>query len=72
MRAFEFQACLNRDDTLKVPEEVAAEVQQEQPVRVILIVPDSDEDRGWERLTAEQFLQGYADSDAIYDDLPAR
>lgn len=72
MRAFEFQTRLNPDDTLKVPAEIAAEVHQEQPLRVILLVTDSEEDRAWGQLTAEQFLQGYAESDAIYDELPAR
>jgi hypothetical protein len=35
-------------------------------------MPESTEDHEWARLTAEQFLQGYADGDAIYDELPAR
>jgi hypothetical protein len=72
MRAFEFQACIEPGKTLKVPAEVAAEVPEEQPVRVILLLPDSDEDREWGRLAAERFLQGYPDSDAIYDELPTR
>jgi hypothetical protein len=25
----------------------------------------------WERLAAQEFLQGYAESDAVYDQLPA-
>lgn len=28
------------------------------------------EDQDWAQLTAEQFLKGYASSDAIYDELP--
>lgn len=32
--------------------------------------PDADDDRDWADFTAAQFLQGYADSDAIYDDEP--
>jgi hypothetical protein len=28
-------------------------------------------DQDWALLTAEQFLKGYAPSDAIYDDLPS-
>ena len=72
MRTFEFRAHLNSDDTLPVPAEVAAEVPADQPVRVLLLLPDSDEDREWGQLATEQFLEGYAESDAIYDELPSR
>jgi hypothetical protein len=30
--------------------------------------PDDRLERQWAELAAEQFLEGYADSDAIYDD----
>lgn len=30
--------------------------------------PEDDEDREWEELTMAEFLKGYAESDAIYDD----
>lgn len=33
---------------------------------------DTDEDAEWERLTAEEFLKGYAECDAIYDELDDR
>ena len=35
------------------------------------VPPDLDEDRDWARLSIDQFLKGYADGDAAYDDLPA-
>jgi hypothetical protein len=70
MKALEFVAHLDPDRTLRVPAEVAAQIHEEQSVRVILLVPEIDEDREWNALAAEQFLNGYADSDAIYDDLP--
>lgn len=72
MRAFEFRARINPDHTLKLPNEVAAQVPRDEPVRIIVLLPDPDEEREWGRLAAEQFLQGYAESDAIYDELPAR
>jgi hypothetical protein len=71
MKTLEFDARVNEDSTLTLPPEIAAEVPEERAVRVILLVPDSPEGDEWEQLTAEQFLEGYADSDAIYD-LPAR
>jgi hypothetical protein len=69
MKAFEFQTQVNQNGTLPVPPEVADQLPHEQPVRVILLVPDADEAADWARLTAEEFLKGYADSDAVYDDL---
>ena len=70
MGALEFWATVNPDQTLTLPPEVAAKIEREQRLRVILIVPDAD-DRTWERLTADQFLNGYAPGDAIYDELPS-
>ena len=71
MKALEFRACLKPDCTLTVPPDVAAQIHREQPVRVILLIPEPDEDQNWSYLTAEQFLKGYAESDAIYDSLSA-
>lgn len=71
MRALEFRAHLNPDGTLRVPREVADEIRADDPLRVILLLPDLAEAEEWSRLGAKQFLEGYADSDAIYDELPA-
>ena len=71
MKALEFHAELNADDTLIVPADVAAHVERGQPLRVILILPESADEREWKELVADQFLKGYAESDAIYDDVPA-
>lgn len=71
MKTLEFRASLNPDHTLTVPPEVAAQLHAEQPVQVILLLSESDEDRAWGHLAAEQFLMGYATSDAIYDELSA-
>ena len=70
MKALEFEAPLNPDRTLTVPPAVAAQVPAGGTVRVLLLVAESTEDEDWNRLTAEQFFKGYADSDAIYDELP--
>ena len=41
-----------------------------QTIRVIVLINESaDEEQAWARLTAEQFLAGYSDADAIYDQL---
>lgn len=71
MTALEFQATLGPEGTLTVPAEVARQVPRERPLRVIVLFSDQDEGREWERFTAEEFLKGYAEGDAIYDQLPA-
>ena len=70
MKALEFRAVLDEDNSLKVPPEIAAQIRGEGAVRVIVVVPDADEDRAWAQITAEEFLEGYAPGDAIYDELP--
>jgi hypothetical protein len=70
MRVLEFQTQLNPDHTLTVPPGVAQQIQGDEAVRVVLFVPDAVEDQSWATMTAEQFLSGYSDSDAIYDQLP--
>jgi hypothetical protein len=67
MKALEFQTRVNPDGTVTLPLEVASQVHDVHPVRVILLIPESAEDREWANLTAEQFLKGYAPGDAIYD-----
>ena len=69
MKAFEFLATLDANRTLPIPQPIAAQLPMEGNVRVIVLVPGSDEDAAWDQLTAQQFLKGYADSDAIYNDL---
>ena len=71
MKHFEFETYITDDQTVKVPPEVAAQIERDRPVHVIVVVPDDREDQQWTELTAEQFLRGYADSDAIYDDVSA-
>jgi len=72
MKAFEFETSLTSPNTLSIPPEIGAQLSSDQRVRVLLLVSDADEDEDedWARLTTEQFLKGYDDSDAIYDNLP--
>ena len=67
----EFDAQISPDSTLKVPGAFAAQIEADQPVHVVLLVPELGEDQDWSRLTAERFLKAYADNDAIYDNLPS-
>lgn len=72
MKAVEFEARVNPDHMLPIPSSLAAELPTGQTVRVLVLLPDSSEDADWNRLATEQFLKGYADSDAIYDQLSGR
>jgi hypothetical protein len=69
MKAIEFQSTLNPDQTLTVPTSVLDAIPIGQTVRVLILFPEGDEDREWEQEAAEEFGRGYADTDAIYDEL---
>ncbi len=75
MRAIEFEAHLDERDSVTLPPEVAGDVPRGRPLRVILLIPDQEDDTAWSRLGLQQFAAGYDESDAIYDDItrfPAR
>jgi hypothetical protein len=68
MRAIEFQSQLNSDQALTVPASVLDAIPIGRTVRVLILLPE-DDDREWEQGAAEEFGRGYADTDAIYDQL---
>jgi hypothetical protein len=72
MKALAFEAQVNPDHTLTIPSSVAAGLVSGQPVKVLVLVPESTEDADWERMASSEFLKGYAESDAIYDQLSGR
>jgi hypothetical protein len=68
--ALEFQASLDADGTLKVPKEVAAQLEEVASFRVLVLVSEDEaEDAAWRRLGIEQFLKDDAPGDSIYDNL---
>jgi hypothetical protein len=69
MATWQFSTHLNRNETVTSPSEVAKQLPPDSEVRVVLMTGDSEEP-DWDRLTAEQFLEGYAPGDEIYDALP--
>jgi hypothetical protein len=70
MTALEFQASLASDGSLKVPREVAAQLEDVASFRVLVLVNDEEEeDAAWRRLGMEQFLKDDAVGDSIYDNL---
>jgi hypothetical protein len=72
MKAVEFQSQLNTDQTLTVPASVIGAIPIGQTVRVLILFAEDDMDQEWEHLTAEELGQGYADTDAVYDQLSGR
>lgn len=71
MPTWQFETHLNPNQTVTVPPDVAAQLGPEATLHVVLMSGDPNEDADWQRLAAEQFFQGYAPGDDIYDQLPA-
>jgi hypothetical protein len=44
MKAFEFVSPVNADGTLSIPAEVAAQLQPQQPIRVLLLVAEAEQE----------------------------
>jgi bifunctional DNA-binding transcriptional regulator/antitoxin component of YhaV-PrlF toxin-antitoxin module len=68
MQAIEFLTKIDADRQIKVPSAFAATLKAHQKVRIIILVEENEETT-WKNGVAEQFLQGYADEDAQYDQL---
>ena len=71
MKAVEFHARVNPDQTLTVPARAMGAIPVGRAVRVLILVPENDTDQEWEYLAAESFGRRYAEADAIYDQLSA-
>jgi len=69
MKVLEFETQKPADGTLLVPPGIAAQIPDDNPVRVVLLVGEPTEDEDWRRMTMERFFAGYSESDAIYDEL---
>lgn len=72
MKAYEFPAKVTSEGNLDIPSGLTEMLPRDQVVRVIILVSDpadTHEQAAWSRLTAEQFLAGYSEADAIYDAL---
>ncbi len=70
MPTWQFETHLNPNQTVTVPPDVVAQLGPDATVHVVLMAADPNEDADWQRLATEQFLQGYAPGDEIYDQLP--
>lgn len=72
MKAYELPVKVTPDGNLDLPDALMKMLPRSQIVRVIILVNeprDINEQSAWSRLTAEQFLAGYCEGDAVYDTL---
>ena len=70
MKAYEIPATITKDGKLKIPQNIMDKIPKKVTIKVILLIPENlSKDKDWEKETAIQFMNGYAESDAIYDKL---
>jgi predicted exporter len=67
MKAYEYVGKVLSDGHLSLPENLKDKLKTDLNTRVMLLV--EDEDSAWNRLVTSQFLKGYSEADALYDDL---
>lgn len=71
MKAYESSAKITSKG-LEIPDWLLEILPSNQEVKVIILIneqTDHSEQAYWSKLTAEQFLNGYEQSDAIYDNI---
>lgn len=72
MKAYEMPVKISDDGKLELPQNFVKLLPHDKLIKIILLIPELDEnieDKEWSKLTADQFLNGYSDSDSIYDRL---
>jgi len=69
MKAYEFPTKVKSDGKLDLPDNILKLIPNDQTIRVIILVGESDTDERsvWSKITAEQFFAGYCEADSIYD-----
>ena len=70
MQMYEIPIEITPEGKLELPYTLMERMKRGQSIRLIALLDDSEnggDDRDWARMTAEQFLAGYADADSIYD-----
>ena len=68
MKAYEMPAKITEDGKLDVSSLQLSNLPRGRAVRLIVLVGETEEEeQQWKQLTAQQFLKGYSNADAIYD-----
>ncbi len=72
MRALEFISRV-KNNQIQLPTKIRSELaaNPDKDIRVIVLIEDSilEDDKAFQKLAHQRFLDGYAESDAIYDQL---
>jgi len=72
MRAYEYPIKVSPEGKLELPDALLKVLPPNQVVRVIILMNESSDAEGesdWSELTAKQFLAGYSEADAAYDNI---
>ena len=72
MKAYEFPCKVTSEGRLELPDALMKLLPANQVGRVIILLSEPTEredEEVWARLTAEQFLTGYSEADAVYDEI---
>jgi hypothetical protein len=70
MKAYEFPVKIIQGGIIQIPDKISDMLSANQSVRVIILAGESEdieEKASWSRLSAEQFFDGYSQSDSVYD-----
>ena len=67
MKAYEYYAEIMPDGHLSLPEDLRDKIKGDTKVRVMVLL--EEDEVPWKDLTVLQFLKGYSEKDAIYDNL---
>ena len=67
MKAYEYYAEVLADGHLSVPEDLKGKLKPDSRIRIMLLL--DDENTIWSNFTVSEFLKGYSEKDAIYDNL---
>lgn len=67
MKAYEYYANVLPDGHLSVPENLKDKLKPDSRIRIMLLI--EDDDVAWNSFAMSQFMKGYSEKDAIYDNL---
>ena len=65
MKAYEYYAKVLSDEHLSIPKGLKDKLKPDSKVRIMLLL--DDEETAWNNFAMSQFLKGYSEKDAMYD-----
>lgn len=67
MKAYEYVAEILPHGHLSIPDKIRDILTGESKIRVMLLLEDEEE--AWRNFTVAEFMSGYSEKDAVYDNL---